>query len=407
MKILQLCHKPPLPPIDGGCIAIHNITEGLVGRGHDVKVVAIETPKHPVTLAAFPADYLRITRFESVFVDTTPHIGDALRAFLGHRSYQVARFYSKSMVSKLIQILKHETFDIVHLESIYVAPYIRVIRAHSNAKIVIRLHNIEHKIWERLTENTANPFKKLLYRTNARQLQQYEAKILRRVDGYMPISVPDYQYFHSILPLIPCRTIPFGIDMEHYPVTEDYIPSDRPKLFHIGSMNWSPNVEGIEWFLEDVWPLVLSRHPNLTFTLAGHDIPAKLRSRRDRNLFIAGKVADANHFIAKHDIMLVPLLSGSGIRVKIVEGMALGKVVITTSVGAEGLSVENGKHLFIADTPEEFITAIDKCIVTPDLCTIIGENARNFISIHHNNTLITDKILEFYQQLLDFTHESA
>ena len=87
-------------------------------------------------------------------------------------------------------------------------------------------------------------------------------------------------------------------------------------------------------------------------------------------------------------------------RVKIVEAMALGRVVITTSVGAEGLDVENGKHLFIADTPEEFLAVIDKCIQTPDLCSIISENARDFISMYHNNELITDKLLDFYSQVL-------
>lgn len=400
MKILQLCHKPPLPSVDGGCIAIHNITRGLVALGHEVKVVAIETPKHPVILDALPVDYLRDTHFESVYIDTTPHVGEAIKALLHHRSYQIARFYSKSMVSKLIQILNNETFDIIHLESLYVTPYIRTIRAHSNAKIIVRLHNIEHRIWQRLAENTVNPFMKMLYRMNAHQLEQSETRILNCADGYMAISQPDYQYFHSMVPSVPGKVIAVGIDMNHYPAEEDYIPSDKPTLFHIGSMNWSPNIEGIEWFLDDVWPAILNKYPTLTFTLAGHGIPERIRKRKDQNLIIAGKVPDANRFILNHDLMIVPLLSGSGIRVKIVEAMALGRVVITTTVGAEGLSVKNGKHLFIANTPEEIVAVLDKCIATPDLCTIIGENARNFISINHNNALITEQIISFYHQLL-------
>ena len=399
MKILQLCHKPPLPLIDGGCIAIHNITDGLLNSGQEVKVVAIETPKHPVKLDAMPKEYLQKTCFESVFIDTTPRFRDALRALLHRHPYQINRFYSKSMVSKLIWILEHETFDIIHLESIYVTPYIETIRKHSQAKIILRLHNIEHQIWQRLADNESWPLRKLIYKTNARQLERVENNILQQVDGYMTISEPDHRFFQQTAPDVPGTIVTFGLDMEKYDNDEDFIPSDEPSLCHIGSMNWSPNIEGVEWFLDEVWPEIHRAHPALTFTLAGHSIPDRLYQRHDENVIIAGEVPDANEFILSHDLMIVPLLSGSGIRIKIVEAMALGRVVITTSVGAEGMDIEDGKHLFIANTPDEFLNIINKCIATPDLCTIIGENARDFIAMNHNNDLITDHILDFYQNV--------
>jgi len=400
MRILQLCHKPPLPPVDGGCIAMHNITKGLLNNGQEVNVLAIETPKHPAQLPAFPKDYLQKTRFESVFADTTVRMMDGIRAVLKRKSYHIERFNSKDMACKLAEILKHEHFDIVHIESIYMTPYVDVIRKNSSAKIVVRMHNIEHQIWERLASNESNPFMKFLYHVNEKQLRKVEDSILNKVDGYMTISEPDYQYFEKTAPEIPGVVIPFGIDMDNYELEDDFIASDKPSLCHIGSMNWSPNIEGIEWFLDDVWPLIHEAHPDLEFTVAGHGTPDHLMQRKDANVKFVGTVPDANEFMLDHELMIVPLLSGSGIRVKIVEAMALGRVVITTSVGAEGLSVENGKHLFIADTPEEFLSVINKCIQTPDLCTIISENARGFISLHHNNELITDKLLDFYHQIL-------
>lgn len=400
MRILQLCHKPPLPPVDGGCIAMHNITKGLLNNGQEVNVLAIETPKHPVKLQAFPKEYLQKTRFESVFADTTVRVMDGIRAVLKRKSYHIERFNSKDMACKLAEILKHEHFDIVHVESIYMTPYVDVIRKNSSAKIVVRMHNIEHQIWERLASNESNPFMKFLYHVNEKQLRKVEDSILNKVDGYMTISEPDYQYFEKTAPEIPGVVIPFGIDMDNYELEDDFIASDKPSLCHIGSMNWSPNIEGIEWFLDDVWPLIHEAHPDLEFTVAGHGTPDHLMQRKDANVKFVGTVPDANEFMLDHELMIVPLLSGSGIRVKIVEAMALGRVVITTSVGAEGLSVENGKHLFIADTPEEYLSVINKCIQTPDLCTIISENARGFISLHHNNELITDKLLDFYHQIL-------
>ncbi|MBO4504499.1 MAG: glycosyltransferase [Bacteroidales bacterium] len=400
MKILQLCHKPPLPQVDGGCIAMHNITQGLLDSGQDVRVLAVSTPKHPVKTEALPEDYLRRTRFESVYIDTTPKAGAAMRSLLHRNSYQISRFYSKEMADKLAKILSSESFDIVHVESIYMTPYIPVIRRHSKAKVVLRMHNIEHLIWERLASNESNLFRKWVYRTNCNQLRRVEEQILNVVDGYMTISEPDFNYFRITAPNVLGTIVPFGIDMDNYEVEDDYIPSENPSLCHIGSMNWSPNIEGMEWFLDDVWPAIHEKYPKLTFTLAGRNIPGSIQQRHDPNVTIAGAVADANAFMLDHDFMVVPLLSGSGIRIKIVEAMALGRVVITTSVGAEGLAVESGKHLFIADTPEEFLAVIDKCIATPDICSIIGENARDVISVKHNNTIITEKMLDFYRQTI-------
>ena len=402
MKILQLCHKTPLPSIDGGCIAIHNITKCLLDSGMEVKVVAVATPKHPYVVSAYSKDYLAKTHFESVFIDTTPHKIEALKTLFTGKSYQIERFYHKNMASKLTEIVKNEKFDIIHIESIYMAPYIPLLRKYSKAKILLRLHNIEHQIWERLSENEHNPIMKLAYRVNAHQLKRVERKILHEVDGYMSISEPDYQYFYETAPDVPGIVIPFGLDVDNYDMEDDdYIATDQPTLFHLGSMNWSPNVEGILWFLDEVWPEILLAHPDLKFTLAGHDIPESIRNRHDTNVTVLGAVPNANEFMMDYDIMVVPLLSGSGIRIKIVEAMALGRVVITTSIGAEGLDVQDGKHLFIANTPEEFVSVINKCVAMPDLCSIISENAQHYISVHHNNTVISKQLEDFYQKILN------
>ena len=401
MKILQLCHKTPLPAIDGGCIAINNITQCLLKSNLQVKVIAVATPKHPFVISSFSKDYLSETQFESVFIDTTPHKIEAMKTLFSGKSYQINRFYNKNLVAKLISVLKSESFDIIHIESIYLSSYIPLLRKYSKAKILLRLHNIEHQIWKRMSENENNVVKKLIYKINADQLRRIEKKILQNVDGYMAISEPDYKYFYSTAPKVPGTVIPFGLNIDDYDdEDDDYIATDTPELFHLGSMNLSPNVEGISWFLDEVWPEIHTAHPKLTFSLAGHDIPESIANRKDPNVIIVGAVPKANDFMIDHDIMVVPLLSGSGVRIKIVEAMALGRVVITTSIGAEGLSVQDGKHLFIADTPEEFVAVVNKCVSMPDLCTIISENARHYVSIHHNNTVISQQITDFYNSIL-------
>lgn len=399
MKILQLCHKIPFPPTDGGTIAMNNITQGLLAAGHTVKVLALETQKHPVFWDKIPSTYVSSTAFETVKIDTTISFLAAAKTLFNGKSYQISRFYSKNFAAKLEQLLSENQYDIVHLESIFMCSYIDVIRKKSHAKIVLRTHNVENQIWKRIAKNEHNIVKKLAIKYLASQLERYERSIGSKIDGYATISEPDLRYFQNCAQC-PGTEIPFGVDVDEYEPNDEYLPSETPTLFHVGSMNWMPNIEGICWFLDEVWPSILAEFPNVTFTVAGRAIPAQILNRTDKNLMIAGEVPDANVFMLSKDIMVVPLLSGSGVRVKIIEGMALGKTIITTSIGAEGLAVENGKNILIANTPQEFVEAVAKCVHTPDLCAFIGENARNFVSLHHNNTLITSKLIDFYTALL-------
>lgn len=400
MKILQICHKPPYPPSDGGTIAMNNITQGLLESGHKVKVLALETQKHSLKKENIPADYIENTKLETVYTDTSIRFPSAMKSFLMRQSYQVNRFYSKLFATKIAEVLKKENFDIVHLESLFTTPYIPVIRQFSKAKIVLRTHNIEHLVWQRMAKTEQNLAKRCAIKAFSNQLKKYENSIGSKIDAFAAISSPDFQYFEKQYKNIPGTVIPFGINVDDYEPEEDYMPSDKPELFHIGSMDWLPNIEGVEWFLDEVWPSILQEFPEVTFTIAGRKIPAEIQNRDDRNLILAGEVPSANEFMLSKDIMVVPILAGSGIRVKIIEGMALGKVIITTSIGAEGLEVENGKNILIADTPEEFVAAVEKCVKTPDVCAILGENARNFVSLSHNNELIIKKLIDFYDSIL-------
>lgn len=399
MRILQLCHKPPFPQLDGGCIAMNNIAMGLIKEGHQVKVLAISTPKHPVSNDAEFESYRSLTHFESVFVDTSISLSGFLKTMLRFDSYHIKRFDSKDFRNRLVEILKKETFDIVQMETIFMTSYIETIRNYSNAKIVVRLHNIEHKIWERLVSNERFLPKKWALKWLSSTLKKYELAILKKIDGFMAISSVDFDFFINETQTSG-KVIPFGIDVDQYQPDENYLPSDTPELFHIGSMNWLPNIEGIEWFLEDVWPEIIKTFPNITFAIAGRKIPEKFYQIQDPSFVVLGEVEDAKQFMLSKDIMIVPLLSGSGIRIKIIEGMALGKTIITTNIGAEGLDVTDGVNILIANTPEEYLEKIALCIKSPEICKIIGENARNYVALHHYDLSITNEIIAFYNSLL-------
>jgi glycosyltransferase involved in cell wall biosynthesis len=164
-------------------------------------------------------------------------------------------------------------------------------------------------------------------------------------------------------------------------------------------MNWGPNLEGINWVLDEIWN-DLKELP-VELHLAGREMPNSISKMADQQLKIYGNVADAILFMQQSDVMVVPLLSGSGMRVKIIEGMALGKIVITTTVGAEGIDCENGVHLLLADTPDEFYKHVKSLSENPDLCSQISTNARKLVEAKYDNNKIIFDLTAFFEKLVN------
>jgi len=398
MKILQLCSKPPYPSSDGGAIAIHAITRGLIKAGHQVKVLAINTPKHFVKASEIDNDYARQTNCEFVFVDTTIKARHAFMNVFGRGSYNVSRFISADLERKLIEVLTLTSYDIVQLETLFVSPYVDIIRKHSKAKIVLRSHNNEHGIWERLAFNTGSTFKKIYLNFLARRLKKYETSMLNRYDGIATITANDASMFTKLGCKQPMTTIPFGIETETVQKAgTDMVENDS--IFHLAAMNWQPNLQAVNWFIDKVWDLVFKKYPGLHLYLAGRYMPGSLLQLDKKNIHVVGEVPDAQRFMLSKNIMVVPLLSGGGMRIKIIEGMSLGKTIISTSIGAEGINYTDGFNILIANTPEQFATAIGKCIEDRSYCLEIGKNAVRLAREEYDNDKIVQKLTAFYKEL--------
>lgn len=401
MKILLLCNKSPYPAREGGPIAMNMIIEGLIAAGHSVKVLAINSNKYNIDINSIPEEYRRKTGIELVYVDLSIRFFPAFLNLFSSRSYHVERFISNDLETALIQILTKEKFDIVQFEVLYMSPYARIVRKYSDSRIILRAHNIEHLIWQRVATSTKNPIKRLYLQHLVKKLKKYECCTVRQFDGIAAITEQDAVFFRSIqcmpsdIKSIPVVAIPFGIDLEQVPESKEQ--TDFPSLFSIGAMDWIPNLEGIIWFLEKVWPEIHRKYPDLHYYLAGRHMPDSLRAKMIPNVEVVGEVEDANAFMCSKAILIVPLFSGSGIRIKIIEGMANGKPVISTSIGAEGIQYTKDQNILIADSTEEFIRCISSCIENRDFCETIGRNARELIKEQYHRKVIISKLVAFYQ----------
>lgn len=397
MKVLQLCNKPPYPPVDGGTLAMNSITQGLLAAGCEVRVLSICSDKHPVRKDRMTQEYCDATRFEAVYVDLGIHPLDAAVALLCGDSYHVKRFESKAFAARLREVLQEETFDIIHVESLFLTPYLPLIRKYSKAPVLLRAHNVEHLIWQRIAKSERNPFRRWYLKKLALALRAYECEHLNAYDGVVSITDNDARLLREMGCRKPIVAIPFGIS----PESLENVEVEPNSLFHLGSMDWMPNLDGIQWFLDNVWPKVHEAMPQLTLYLAGRKMPDDLMRLDMEGVKVVGEVPDAMYFIATKQINVVPLLSGSGIRVKIIEAMSAGKTVIATTIGAEGIAYTEGRDLLVADTPEQFVQQIRRCVDDPDFCQSVGRSAYRLIAEEYSNERLTQKMLDFYKHILN------
>lgn len=400
MNILLICNKSPWPPDEGGPIAMNAMVEGLIDAGHNVKVLAINSNKYSVDVNRIPVNYREKTKIELVYIDLSVKAFPALVNLLKGKSYHVQRFITPDFSITLENILKKNSFDIVQLETLFIAPYIPLIRKHSMALIFLRAHNVEHLIWERVSNGEKNILKRLYLKHLAATLKDFELNALKKVDGVIAITPVDANFFSQYIDKIKVISIPFGIQPT---LINKYHESNEQRerknvLFHLGSMNWMPNIEGIRWFLNEVWPEVKRKHPDLQFHLAGRQMPKWLYEYTDEQTLIDGEIPNAIEYMKSNAIMVVPLFSGSGIRIKIIEGMLAGCAIITTTIGAEGINYSNGEHLLIADDKQEFIACIDMLVQNKELSKKIGNNASSFIGEHHDNSKLIKQLETFYSQ---------
>ena len=375
---------------------MNSIISGLLEAGHQVKVLAVNNEKYNVSEADIPEDYKRKTGIELIDVDLRVRPLKAFVNLFTKKSYHVERFISKDFKNRLAELLEKEHFDVVQLEMLYMAPYVETIREHSKAMIVLRAHNVEHKIWERIAKETRFFVKHWYINHLANTLKNYELSALETVDGIAAITRKDAAFFRKYCSK-PIIDIPFGV----YP--EEFTPKSeidgKPKFYHIGSMNWMPNEEGIRWFIEEVLPKTVEKVPDFVYHLAGRNMPEWLTTLKNKHVDVIGEVPDAKAFVAENDVAIVPLLAGSGIRIKIIESMAMGKTVITTRVGAEGILYDEEVNIIIAENKAKMVEAIRAINENPEIAVRIGRAARKLVEETYDNRKIISRLLMFYEEI--------
>lgn len=395
MNILLLCNRVPYPIKDGGSIAIYNMIIGLKHAGVHLDVFALNTVKDYLPVSEIPDELSFNSKFIAADIDTTVKPIPAFLNLFTKESYNISRFYTNDVEQKLIEHLKNHQYDLIHIEGLFMLPYIPTIKKYSNAKIAFRAHNVESQIWSRLAKE-AKGVKKWYLNLLSRRIKQFEDTAPNQVDFIIPISSDDAEYFKKQFPQKNIFVSSAGVNLNKF--IQSDVAAEQNSLFHLGALNWYPNIEAVKWLLGDIYQQLILKRSDFKLYIAGKHTPESYFQYNNSNIVVVGEVENASDFMNSKSIMIVPLKSGSGMRLKIIEGMSVGKAIISTSIGAEGLNYTHKENIIIADTTEEFVEAIEFLLDNPSTVKSIGDAARGLIYSQYDNNVVVKQLVEFYNK---------
>lgn len=396
MQILFLTKKLPYPARDGEAIASSTIIEHIAALGHNITVLSIITPKHNFTLDAVPKKIRDKVQFHLVFADTQIRPLQLLANLPGKMPYHITRFMHYNIREKIREILTNNSFDIIQFEGLFLFPYLNTIQKFSTAKVIYRSHNIEGNIWRRMAETLKNPLKKWYLKLQAERLVNYEVSILNKVDAIVPISTADELFYKQKAPHQIVVSIATGIDAENLPEKKPEINN----IYFLGALDWLPNQQGLIWFIETVLPLIKRNIPDASLHVAGRNAPLSIVNKISAASKYYGEINDKTEFIEDKAICIAPLFAGSGLKIKIIEALAAGKIIITTPVGAEGMPLHLEKYMYICETSDNMAETMIKIMRAPHDALLMAKEGRQVVENKLTHAAVIQQFIDLYKTLM-------
>jgi glycosyltransferase involved in cell wall biosynthesis len=397
-KVLIVTNRVPYPLKDGGNLAMQAMIEGYHKAGWQVYLLSMNTSRHHISRDQLQKLFMHLYRFEWVEFNNNLKWTDIIKNFLFSKEPEHAmRYYSDDFKDKLKEVLTSFNPDVVQVESVYLSTYLPVIKQNSHAVSVLRLHNVEYQIWQSLSKKHKNRFKQIYFNSLTERIRNFERNAWTGYDLLLPITEKDAYLVERLEEVKNIIIAPFSIDIEN---VKQGNSQEKWVGYHIGAMDWIPNKEGILWFLNRAWPKIHRSLPSFEFYFAGRKMPDEFMNLNIPGIHCMNEVPDADEFIADKKILIVPLWSGGGIRVKILEAMAAGKVVITTSNGIKGIEANPGEHYLLVRKPEEFERAIKWCLENKPAAEKMAENARQLVREKYNQSKVIREVIGELELLL-------
>lgn len=355
MRLLWVKGGKLLPVDTGGKIRSWNILKGLA-RQHEVTLLSYypgaPDPEYDATIRRELPGAITIALGE-----VGGRVGQALhyaRRFFSPAPYSVTKFTDRAVRAKVDQLLADPGIDVA------VADFLLVtlnFPPRPSRPTVLFQHNVESALWRRNAKYERNPLKKAIFRLEAAKMYRYECAALSRFDHIVAVSEHDRSLMLAMTPRVPITVVRTGVDVRGFSPAPGSSRSSRTVMF-LGSMDWPANIDGVEFFCERVWPQVVAAVPDARFQVVGRNPPPRITRFASDSVVIVGGVKSVLPYLHQAAVFVVPLRIGGGTRLKIYEAMAAGVPIVSTAVGAEGLDVEDGHDIVIADAAERFADSV-------------------------------------------------
>ena len=395
MRILAITPYLPAPPDFGGAARIYNILRQLQERA-DLTVfsLAAEDDDPAESEAAFD----RLVTARAPMTARSPanlaKRSAQMRSALSRQSFQYHFYWHEHAQQRLDALLREQPFDIVQIEFSQMAAY----RTNGAAKRVVDLHNIEYDVLRQAAEHSSGP-KRIFNRWEWRKMRQEEELAWREADLCLATSEPDAERVRSVTG-DECLVVPNGVDdsfFERQPMDA----AEPGSIVFTGAIRYQPNADAVTYFVRRVWPLIRDLEPNATFNIVGADPPDEVvRLGELSGVRVSGSVDDVRPWLRSASAVVVPLLSGGGTRLKILEAFASGRPVVSTTIGASGLDVEDDRHLIIADRPVDMAQSVVSVLRNRQLAESLADNAYQLVQANYRWRTIVDRLYARYEELV-------
>jgi sugar transferase (PEP-CTERM/EpsH1 system associated) len=372
LRILIVTPSLPYPLIWGFGIRVYQIIKFLA-QEHDVAVVAYAGPNDHESIAALRETGAAV----HAVVRQEPTIASKrhaqLTSLFSSTSFQWQRLESAAMQSTIDRLLKHNDYDVIQIESSQMTGF----DYDSSAVFLVDEHNIEYELLYRTFKTEQSPLRKLYNWVEYRKFRHEEQRSWRKSDGCIVTSEREQAILHSYSPHTPSLVVPNGVDVDFFKPSS--VTPDPDSVVFVGVMHYRPNVDAALYFAREILPLLLQVRPNLKFTIVGGGPPEELRRLASRNISVTGRVTDTRPYMASAGACVVPLRMGSGTRLKVLEGLAMGRPIVSTSLGCEGIATVPGEHLLVGDTPADFAGNVLRILDDPAFGAELARRGRKLV----------------------------
>jgi glycosyltransferase involved in cell wall biosynthesis len=380
MQILYITQGFPDDRMVGGQIASYFNIVQLTRAGHEVTVHCLVREAASVTDATLVSDIARVSSVDGV--RTNSIVNHALN-LLDPLPWPIRRYVSGAFVGKTEQLIRDNSYDLIVFNSLHSATLLGIVRRLTDAPCLLFEHNVQSTIMELFQRFQRNPLIRLYAFYQWRKMLAFERGSCPRFDLTLTYSEVDADELRALCPGATIVHVPLMVDVDALAARKE--PEEFDVLF-LAYLGWAPNRDSLRWFVDEILPAIRALRPDTNVAIVGAGAPPWVDAlgESDPLLRLHGRVSDALSFYRKARVVVVPLRIGSGVRVKIIQAMAMRRAIVTTSKGCEGLAVEDGEHLVIADSPRDFAEAVVRLLDDTDGRAALGERAHNLAARCHN-----------------------